>query len=96
MASGFTFVCIPSPGIVHKNASHHGRGHCTKMSFPLPVDSGLIGQSQERFIDQSSRLQRVIGAFVLQPACGDRSQFIVDQWHKLMNRVAVTGGNAEQ
>jgi hypothetical protein len=38
----------------------------------------------------------MINAFVLQPACGDRSQFIVDQWHKLMNRVSVTCGNAEQ
>jgi hypothetical protein len=38
----------------------------------------------------------MIGAFVFQPACGDRSQFIVDQRHKLMNRVAVTRGNAEQ
>jgi hypothetical protein len=82
--------------MVHKNASHHGGGYCTKMSFPLPADSGLIGQSQERFVDQSSRLQSMIGAFVFQPACGDRSQFIVDQRHKLMNRVAVTRGNAEQ
>jgi hypothetical protein len=82
--------------MVHKNASHHCGGHCTKMSFPLPVDSGLIGQSQERLVDQSSRLQRMIGAFVLQPTGRDRSQFIVDQWHKLMNRVALTSRNAEQ
>lgn len=95
MASGFAFVSFPPPGVVHKDAPHHRGGRRTKVSFSLPVDSGLVGQSQECLVDQSSRLQRMIGAFVLQPTRGDRSQFIVDQRHQLMNCVPVTSRNAE-
>lgn len=90
------FVCFPAPGVVHNDAPQYVRGHGTKLCLPVPVDSGLAGKPQECFADQCRRLKRMINAFVLQLACGDLSQFIVNQRYQLMNCVPITGRNAEQ
>jgi hypothetical protein len=81
--------------VVHKDAPHHRGGRRTKVSFSLPVDSGLVGQSQEGFVDQCSWLKGMIDTFALQPTRGDLSQFIVNQRHQLMDCVPIASRNAE-
>lgn len=67
------FACM-----IHQEASHYLGRNAKKVGSVLPVHSRLIDQTQVSFMNQSGRLQSMIGAFTPQIIRRKLTQFIVD------------------
>src|ERR1043166_3212247 len=66
------------------------------MRAALPVNVMLVDQLEERLVNQSSRLQGVLGPFAPEIAGRHSAQFAIDDWHEGVEGLAVAMGPARQ
>jgi hypothetical protein len=56
----------------------------------LPIDLRLLKQPDVRFVDESCRLERVIGSFKRELSTSHGTQFVVDHRHDTVERISVS------
>src|SRR5512138_3665973 len=66
------------------------------MGAALPADVTLVDQLEEGFVNQSSRLQRVLGPFTPEIAHRHSAQFPIDDWHEGVECFAIATGPARK
>src|SRR4029453_18660256 len=76
----------PRPRMVDEDAPHHARRRAEKMPSPFDGHRAQRRQPQVGLMDQVRRLQRVLGAFVLQQAGRQAAQLAVDDGEQLLER----------
>jgi hypothetical protein len=83
--------------VVDQNSTHERRGHGQEVRPIRPIGAPLIDQPQVRLVNQRGRLKGMIGSFVSQLPCGERSQFAVDEWPQCVRSALLAGaGSVEQ
>jgi hypothetical protein len=65
--------------VVDEDLSHDSRGDREEVSFGLPPNARLIGESEECLVDEGRRVQRVTLALALELSMGDRTQLGIDE-----------------
>src|SRR5262249_4637208 len=65
-------------------------GDREKLCSALPPHLGFVLQFQVNFVDQRGRLQSVASPFVRHLAMCHPPQLLVNNWHQLVERLAIT------
>src|SRR5262249_44804020 len=85
----------PSPGlmatgVIHQNAAHLLRRDGEKMHAVLQIMALLVDQFEVSFVNQSGRLQGMIGTLPAQITSGQLAQFVINQRHQLIESLLIT------
>jgi hypothetical protein len=65
--------------VIDEHLSHDSRGDREEVRLALPLDARLIGESEECFVDERRRVQRVAFALALELPMGNRTQLGIYQ-----------------
>jgi hypothetical protein len=65
--------------VIDEHLAHDSRGDREEVSFALPPDARLIGESEECLVDERRRIQRVVFALALELPMGNRTQLGIDE-----------------
>ena len=67
--------------IVKENSSHNLSRNPKKVRAILPLHTGLIDETQERFVNKSSRLQGMTDVLMSHIVMRQTMQFSFNEWH---------------
>jgi len=78
--------------VIDKNAPHHARTQRQEVHAVAKRNDLPFEKTDERFVDQRSRLQRVTGPLVRHVEHRDTMQLTLDERHELLQREIIAAG----
>jgi hypothetical protein len=82
--------------MVDQDAAHETRRKREEVRAILPLNAPQIDQADERFVDQSRRLESVIAPLASELEPGETAKLLMDDWHQLVERNTIAAAPREQ
>jgi len=84
-----SFVGVVTTRVIDQDPAHDLRRDTKEMRAILPIDLALVDEPDVGLMNQSRRLQGVVGALSPKLARGHAAELRVDEWQQLAERSAV-------